>query len=284
MSITLGTQRVGNNQFIRVIGKGKSLKRFVTQMIGGNQLIHVFDQDGKRVTSRIKAISDLVVGDKNVKRITKVLEECKEKPTSCTRVSTLSGKVVGGKIVRRGTAIVSDRFTKGLFTNELPFKKITTDRVYGASGKLIGSRAVFETGDSADNMRKVASAKQGSDDIRLTKFFKNQLIYEKCALIGVNTGSAYKARFTDIKMYYNHKGLPMPDNRFQSSLPSSNMSLRAMIDWKNVNLPKYSYVRPEFKLQKLDINITNAKTLFAPIDTDFNSVNTSLGAFLDKNV
>ena len=63
-------------------------------------------------------------------------------------------------------------------------------------------------------------------------------------------------------------------------LPSSDMSLRQMIDWKNVNFPKDSYTRPEFKLQKLDV--VDGKTTLSSIKNigNVDNINSMLGAFL----
>ena len=257
--ITLGTQQIGN-KLVRSIGEGKNLKRVITEVVDGKILTHVFDSEGNRFLSRAKQFSEDKVGDKFVKTTTKVVNS-------------------------RGRSSVDIEPDK--------FSRTVIDRVYDNNGKLVGSRAVFENGDSIEKMAKVAVSKQGSDDIRLTKYFstENGRVTSKEAVTDTNAGAVYELKHSGMKMNYNDKGFPMPEIKRNimdviapKRLPSSDMSLRQMIDWKNVNYPKDSYTRPEFKLQNLDI--VDAKTTLSAIKNNGNidNINNMLGAFLNKTV
>ncbi len=253
--ITLGTQQIGN-KLVRIIGEGKGLKRVITEVVDGKTLTHVFDADGNRILSRAKEISTDRVGD---------------------------------KFVRTTTKVINDKCRSSMAVEPDTFRKIVTDRIYDSNGKLVGSRTVFANGDSIDKMVKFAVSKQGSDDIRLTKYFspENGRVVRKEAFTDINTGAVYNRKHSGLIMKYNDRGLPMPDSKKSligyvapKHLPSSDMSLRQMIDWKNVNFPKDSYTRPEFKLQKLDV--VDGKTTLSSIKNigNVDNINSMLGAFL----
>ena len=257
--ITLGTQQI-ENKLVRIIGEGKGLKRVITEVVDGKTLTHVFDADGNRILSRAKEISTDRVGD---------------------------------KFVRTTTKVINDKRRSSMAVEPDTFRKIVTDRIYDSTGKLVGSRTVFANGDSIDKMVKFAVSKQGSDDIRLKKYFspENGRVVRKEAFTDINTGAVYNRKHSGLIMKYNDRGLPMPDTKRNimdviapKRLPSSDMSLRQMIDWKNVNFPKESYARPEFKLQNLDI--VDAKTTLSAIKNNGNidNINNMLGAFLNKTV
>ena len=55
------------NRLVRTFGSGANLKKFVTEVVDGKTFTTVFDNEGSKIATRVKAFADEVVGDKLVK-------------------------------------------------------------------------------------------------------------------------------------------------------------------------------------------------------------------------
>lgn len=157
-------------RLVRAFGKGKNLRKVVTEAVNGKTYTRVLDAEGNILRNRLKMIERTNVGNKKVSTITKVDE--------------IPGKKLGA------------------------IKKTTYDRVYSSEGALLGSRCKFEE-QIGEKFQKVAVSKQGNSPLREKKRYFREKLFQKFAFSEL-PGRNHGTWFSSAEVKYNRKGLPCP--------------------------------------------------------------------------
>ena len=119
------------NRLVRTFGSGANLKKIVTEVIDGKTFTTVFDKEGSKIRTRVKAFADEVVGDKLVKTKKNVVQQrdCEPEKYIIDRVysiaddtKTLIGKrrtaysTVDGTLIKTGKGVVNKDSGKEVYT------------------------------------------------------------------------------------------------------------------------------------------------------------------------
>ena len=119
------------NRLVRMFGQGANLKKVVTEVVDGKTFTTVFDNEGSKIATRVKAFADEVVGDKLVKTKKNVVQQrdCAPEKYIIDRVysiaddtKTLIGerrtnyKTADGTLIKTGKGFVNKDSGKSVYT------------------------------------------------------------------------------------------------------------------------------------------------------------------------